>query len=205
MRMVILVVLASVGLVLLAVFAYRLVTSRDLRSGVDPRIDAAAKANPNLEIGFVLNSFHLYRVRDRARELTGYIQLQEDEQLSGPLEVWLCDANLDRHLPEWVPRFPKATQWVCTIAGTDQGERRHASFVTSAAEMAEAYAFYAKALDDAPYFTNGAASATGSPMRQGVQSWSNIDTGRKLSIRYYSEGPADRPFVSLSFIAGKDG
>ena len=205
MRMVILIVLAGAGLVLVLVLGYRLVTSRDLRSGRDPRIDAAQQANPNLEISFVLNTYHLYRVRDRAADFTGYIQLlDDDERLAGPLEVWPCEANLDRHLPEWVPRFPKATQWVCATAGTNQGERWHASFITTEADMAEAYAFYYKALDNVPYFTNGAASSTGKPMRQGVQSWSNLDTGRKLSIKYFNEG-ANPPFVTMSFIAGKDG
>jgi hypothetical protein len=105
--------------------------------------------------------------------------------------------------PSPLPARPAAARCAagCVVAGTERDERRHASFTAAGAELDEIYAFYEAAMENAD-FTGAAASRTGSPTWNAMQSWSNIDTGRTLSIKYFSERSASPPLITITFAEG---
>jgi hypothetical protein len=194
--------LAAFAVVLVA--AFRLINGLDLLTGDDPRTVAASRSNPDLEINGVPASLSTYEVIRHADGLRGYFRLTSGETLTGDLQFTRCGNSGNQPLPDWLPRFPKAKEWACIIVATDQGEQHHASFVSSLELLEEAYGFYTAALETFPY-TTGGESIQRQPM-SGTQFRNDTDTGRRVLITYYYDGPGGAylgPFVTIAYTDGR--
>jgi hypothetical protein len=199
-----------VGLAVAFVPAVRLLNGVDPLTGNDPKTIAASRHNPELEITLMRTSFSAYEVRDHGSAVKGYFQLQDAEILTGPMQVAPCGAA---GVPRWLPRFPKATDWVCIRAGTNAGERQHVSFIIAEHEIEEAYAFYEAALEKLPntgggssravYPTQSGTPSRSTPLWRGTQFRSDERTGWRVSIQYLFYRPGTVPFVTIAFTDGR--
>lgn len=204
MRTIVKLVAAAVGVAIAFVLTFRFVNGLDLLTGDDPRVIAALRANPSLEITSVPKSYGIYEIVDRAERLKAYIDLPRDETLAGPLHLARCRGGSRADLPDWIPRFPHAGEWICAVLVTNAGERRHASFLTSQEGLDEAFAFYDQALETMKYSTGGQSLSRFDPW-SGMQFRHDVETGRHVSLRYFYDDVDRRygPFVTIAFVGGR--
>jgi len=193
MRKFVVLVLGAAGIAMVFLAAFRLLNGLDLLTGDDPRTMAAEKANPQLRIAFVPESRSLFEVVDPVRHLKGYIELSEGEALSGFLQIGRCP---DTAAAGEIGRYPAGSDRVCILAATDAGDRRHVSFAIRPEAIDEAWAFHEAELAKLPSSSGGSHRESG-PRWRSAQFVSDLDTGRRVSVRYHYDPPYHGPLVSI--------